>query len=215
MTTQSVVKDYLLNALVAFVDQPMSEEGFSRNRSSFTYTRTIKEAEQQIVFAADWFPKYQPGAEAHIHPMIRLAMPEVSKRAIDLVRGDEMLLAGAPEIILNQPIEFAAPKDAHLRWFPTGPEQFNEACQSILAFHRLWVFPLLKELSTPEDLVRAYETNDGRLMKQKHWHIFVAAAYQILGRLDDAFSIIQKQFGSPGLRKRYSKLFEAISEMRS
>jgi len=57
-----------------------------------------------------------------------------------------------------------------------------------------------------------FETNDGRLMKQKHWHIFVVAAYQALGRLDDARSVVQKQFGSPGMRKRYSKLFESFPD---
>ena len=140
--------------------------------------------------------------------MLRLVMPELSKLAMTIVKGDEMLLAGAPDIIVNQPIEFAAPKGAHTRWFATGAEQFNETCQSIIAFLRLWVFPFLLELSTPEDLVKAYEKSDIRLMKQKHWHIFVLAAYQALGRLDEARCVVLKQFGSPGLRKRYSKLFE-------
>ena len=212
MTTQSIVKNHLLNALVAFVDEPMRNEGFARTKNIFTFTRKLNGSEQSIVFVADLFPKYQPGAEAHIHPMLRLAMPEVSRLAVTLVKGDEMLLAGAPEIIVNQPIEFAAPKDAHVRWFATGTEQFNEACQSIIAFLRRWVLPFLSELSTPEDLVRAYETNDWRLMKQKHWYIFVAAAYEALGRSDDARSVVLKQFGSPGMRKRYSKLFETFPD---
>jgi hypothetical protein len=201
---------HLLAALDQVVDMPLRARGFARKDGGLTFTRKLNASEQEIIFVVDWFPEYQPGAEAHIHPMFRVMMPAISKAALDLVKGDKMLLAGAPEIILNQPIEFAAPKDTHVRWFAAGADEFVEACQSIVAFLHQWVLPLLSELSTPEDLVRAYESSDMRLMKQRHWHVFVAAAYQELGRTNEARETINKQFGSPGMRKRYSKLFEMI-----
>jgi hypothetical protein len=138
-------------------------------------------------------------------------MPAISKLAITLVKGDKMLLAGAPEIILNQPIEFTAQKDAHVRWFATGPTEFADACQSILAFLRQWVLPLFSELSTPEDLVRAYESSEVRIMKQRHWNIFVVAAYAELGLMDQARKVVEKHFGSPGMRSRYASLFETVN----
>jgi hypothetical protein len=143
--------------------------------------------------------------------MLQLAMPQVNEKALALVKGDKMLLAGAPEIIVNQPIEFTAPKDKHQRWFATGNEQFVTACDSIKAFLARWVLPFLSEVSTPEDLVKLYETNDARMMKQKHWHIFVVAAYQVLGRPDKACEVVQQHFGSLGLRKRYAPLFAALA----
>jgi len=211
MTTPTEVKNELLEALAAVVDEPLKQVGFVRRKGSLTYSRMLNAAEQQITFVMDCFPKYQPGAEAHIHPMLQLRMPQVNEKALALVNGDKMLLADAPEIIVNQPIEFTAPKDERQRWFATGKAQFVAACDSIQAFLARWVLPFLAEVSTPADLVKLYQTNDARIMKQKHWHIFIAAAYQVLGQLDKAREVVVKQFGSPGLRKRYAPLFASLS----
>jgi hypothetical protein len=209
MIKKSNHKSRLLDALAMAVDAPLNAEGFSRRRCSLAYTRTLNGAEQEISFVTDWFPKYQPDVEAHIHPMVRLKMPSISCSALDLVQGDKMLLAGAPEIILNQPIEFAAPKDAHVRWFASGALQFVEVCQSITSFLEQWIFPLLSQLSTAEDLIRAFETCDVRLMKQKHWYVFIAAAYKVQHRETEMRRLVEEHFGSPGMRKLYSKLFES------
>lgn len=211
MTTPAEVKNELLEALAAVVDEPLKQVGFARKKGSLTYSRTLNIAEQQITFVMNCFPKYQPGAEAHIHPMLQLRMSPVSEKALALVNGDKMLLADAPEIIVNQPIEFTAPKDKHQRWFATGNEQFVAACASIQAFLTAWVLPFLSEVSTAAELVMLYERNDARVMKQKHWHIFIAAAYELLGQLDKARQLVREQFGSPGLRKRYAPLFTSLA----
>jgi hypothetical protein len=211
MTTPAKIKNELLAALAAVVDEPLKEVGFDRKKGSLRYSRTMNAAEQQINFVIDCFPKYQPGAEAHIHPMLWVRIPEVNEKALALVNGDKMLLADAPEIILNQPIEFTAPKEQHQRWFATGNEQFVASCNSIQAFLARWVLPFLSELSTPADLVKLYETNDVRIMKQKQWHIFVAAAYQDLEQLDKAREVVRRHFGGTGLRKRYAPLFVSLA----
>jgi hypothetical protein len=210
-TTLAEVKNWLLEALTAVMDEPLKRAGFARKKGSLTYSRTLNAAEQQISFVTDYFPKYQPGAEAHIHPMLQLKMSPVSENALSLVNGDKMLLAGAPEIIMNQPIEFTAPKDKHQRWFAAGNEQFVAACGSIQAFLTLWVLPFLSEITTPADLVKLYETNDPRIMKQKHWHIFIAAAYEVSGQLDKARQVVRAQFGGAGLRRRYAPLFASLA----
>jgi hypothetical protein len=211
MKTPEHVKAQLFGALAEVLDEPMKQAGFARKKESLTYSRALNAAEQQITIVMDCFPKYQPGAEAHIHPMLHLRLPQVSEKAVALVRGDKMLLAGAPEIIVNQPIEFTAPKDQHERWFATGKEQFTAACDSIQAFLNRWVLPFLSEVSTPAGLVKLYEANDARIMKQKHWHIFIAAAYQVTGQIDKARDVVRQQFGSPGLRKRYAPLFQSLA----
>ncbi len=155
----------------------------------------------------DIFPTYEPNAEAHIHPALQLRLPKVSERALALVNGDSALLAGAPEIIVNQPIEFTAPKDEYQRWFATGEEQFFTVCTSIRLFIERWVLPFFSQVSKPADLVKIYETKNERMMKQKHWYIFVAGAYDILNERAKAAEVIQTHFGSAGLRRRYSSLF--------
>jgi hypothetical protein len=210
MTTPAEVKKQLLEALTAVVDEPLKQVGFARKKGSLTYSRTLNAAEQQITFVMDCFPKYQPSAEAHIHPMVQLRMPLVSEKALALVSGDKMLLADAPEIIMNQPVEFTAAKEMHQRWFATGKEEFIVACDSIRAFLARWVLPFLSEISTPAEFVKLYETNDPRVMKQKHWHIFIAAAYGVLGQIDKARQVVRDQFGSAGLRKRYAPLLQSL-----
>lgn len=211
METSADVKNELLEALAAVVEEPLKQVGFARKKGSLTYSRTVNAAEQSITFVMDCFPKYQPGVEAHIHPVLQLRMSPVSEKALTLVNGDKMLLADAPEIIVNQPIEFTAPKDKHQRWFATGHEQFVAACDSIQTFLARWVLPLLSEVSGPADLVKLYEMNDARFMRQKHWHIVIVAAYQVLGQLDKAREVVRQQFGSPGLRKRYAPLFASLA----
>jgi hypothetical protein len=210
MTSSTSAQSKLLSALSRVVDEPLRAEGFGRQARNFVFSRKLNASRQEIAFAADWHPRYQARAEAHLHPMFRIKMPTISKLALELVKGDKMLLAGASDVILNEPIEFAAPKIDHARWFATGAEEFVEACQSILAFLRQWVLPLLSEVSTPGDLVRVYEAKDARIIKQKHWHIYVLAAYMELGRTNEARQLLREQFGSPGLRGRYACLFETI-----
>ncbi len=210
MTTATSLKIRLLDSLASVIDGSLSEVGFLRQKSSLTYIRVLEDSEHHITFVMDCYPKYQPGAEAHIHPKLQLRMRKVSDLALDLVKGDRRLLADAPEILVNQPIEFTAPKDEHERWFATGSEQFQAVCEAIKGFLFRWVLPFLSEVSTPQDLVKLYEANDGRLMKQKHWYIFVAAAYQASAMPEKAREVVQQHFSRPGLRKRYAGLFESL-----
>lgn len=217
MTALKVVKPKLLAALTQVVDEPFRSEGFARGKNGLIYKRKLNDSVQEISFASDWYPRYHPGAEAHIYPRFRVMMPEVSKLAIELVRGEVQLLAGVEgaKIIVNQPIEHVAPKGERRQWYATGDEQFVEACESILSFLCKWVLPLLSELSTPGDLVRAYESNDPRITKQIHRYIYIAAAYCELGRIEEAREVVNKQFASLGLRRQYSMVFESLAQMDS
>lgn len=211
MKTSPEIKNQFLETLAAVLDEPLKVLGFTRNKRSLVYARKVNGAEHRITFIIHCHPKYQPGAEAHIYPSVQVVMPQVSESALALVKGDKMLLAGAPEIIIGMPIEFTAPKDKHQRWFATGHDEFVTACDSIREFLAHWVLPFLSEVSTPADLVKLYEANDARIMKQKHWYIFIAAAYQVMGQLDKARDVVRQQFGRPGLRKQYAPLFTSLA----
>jgi len=210
MNADTELKKQLLDALAKTADPTLIEARFNRRKGSLVFVRVQKNAKHEIAFVVDWSPKYQPDAEAHIHPMVRVSIPEVSKQALQLVRGNKLLLGGAPDIIVNQPIDFSAPKSAYVRWFATGKEQFEERCHGIAAFIVQWVMPLLADFASAGDLITLYETSDARVMKQRHWFVFVAAAYQLEGRSESARKLIEEQFGSPGMRKRYAPLFESI-----
>jgi hypothetical protein len=157
MSNAFQVKARLLEALSEGSDSALNSMQFQRKPGSLIYSRTLGVAKQEINLVTEYFPKYQPDAQAHIHPTVSLAMPAVSQCALDLVKGDKTLLASAPDVIFIQPAEFSAPKDEHTRWFARG-DDFVAVCGSITSFLLEWVVPLLGEIAAPRDLVRLYET---------------------------------------------------------
>lgn len=208
MRSNKEVKADLINALEAVGDVQLNMLGFKRRKGSLSYIRSLGDARQTIAFDADLFPKYQSDAEIHIHPAIHLSIKSVSDATLSLVGGDKMLLANAPDVILNQPIEFAAPKDKHVRWFASGFSEISQRVFEIVSFVEEWVIPLLDELVSSADLIELYESNDERVMKQRHWYLFIAGAEIAQGNLKKALAVLEANFRAPGLRKRYAAAFD-------
>lgn len=211
MRTEREIRADLLAVLDDVADKLLARFGFRRTKGSFIYVRSLSDAEQALVFAASFLPKYQPDDEVHLHPAMRLGMRAVTEAALQLVAGNKTLLADAPEIIVNQPIEFTAPKSVHVRWFATGIDQMKERVREIVVFMERWVVPFLDELRTPSDLITAYKRADERMMKQRQWYLFVAAAEFSNGNRSGALSVLDENLGAPGLRKRYAAAFEALN----
>jgi hypothetical protein len=76
------VKGELLFSLGSVLDKPLGQFDFVRGKNSLVYARTLGDVEQQIVFAIDYFPTYEPHAEAHIHPMLKLTMKKLGEFAL-------------------------------------------------------------------------------------------------------------------------------------
>jgi hypothetical protein len=210
MRSQKEIKADLVAALNAVGDEAFAGMGFKRRKGSLDYIRTIGDAQQTIAFAVDWLPKYQLDEELHLHPAMHLSMKPVTEAALRLVAGNKMLLANAPDIIVNQPIEFVAPKSERVRWFASGLDQMKVKVAEICMFVKKWVTPFLDELTTPDDLIGAYGRADERIMKQRHWYLFVAAAQLEKGRKNEALAVLEDNLRAPGLRKRYSIAFEML-----
>jgi hypothetical protein len=81
----------------------------------------------------------------------------------------------------------------------------------IVHFAEEWVLPLLNDLRTPDELVKIYESDDPRVMKQQHWFIFIAAADVVLGKSKEALAVLEGAFCASGLRKRYAAAFESLT----
>jgi hypothetical protein len=210
MRSENEIKADLLAALEIEVDAPLHEKGFKRWKGSTHYTRKKASASHVIAFHADFFPRYRPSAEAHLLPKMRLLIPAVSERALALVGGNDSLLAGAPEVIVNQPIEFTAPKNHRVRWFAAGLAEFQDRAREIVDFARTWTIPLLDELTGPGSLIHMYRQEDARLLKQPHWYLYVVAAFDLLGRRDEARSVLEAKLGKPGSRRRFAVAFENL-----
>jgi hypothetical protein len=210
MRSKKEVKADLLTALEAEGDAPLRELGFKRSKRSVHYKRKGINASHIIAFFADFFPPYRPGAEALILPRMHLLMPSVSERALDLVEGNEILLAARPEVIINQPIEWAAPKGHRPYWYATGPAEFQDRVRKIVVFIQTWVNPFLDDLTGPESLTKLYLQDDPRLILQQFQYIYVVAAFDILGRREQACSVLETKLGKPGLRREFAVAFENL-----
>ena len=209
------IKEDLLAALEAVGDDAFTEMGFTRSKRSVNYVRRIRDAKQTIAFTADYVPRYQPGAELYLLPKMHLAMKPVTEAALRLVAGNEWLLANAPDIIVNQPIEFAAPKNAKVPWVASGLGQMTGRVDEICGFAKKWVVPFLDVITTPNELIGIYENADDRMMKQRHWYLFIAAAHLANGNAGTALTVLQDNLGAPGLRRRFSVAFGTLESMVS
>jgi hypothetical protein len=209
MRAKKEIKADLLAALETEGDAPLREIGFKRWARSIHYIRKKADATHIISFYADLFPRYQPDAEAHLLPKMRLLMPSVSERALALVDGNGNLL-GAPEVIVNQPIEFTAPKECRPYWFAAGRMEFQDRVREIVDYAKTWVVPLLDELTGPESLIEVYRQEDPRLLKQPHWYLYVVAAFDLLGRREEARAVLEAKLGTPGSRREFAAAFENL-----
>lgn len=192
------------------VDQALLGHGFKRRKGAITYKRELSESVQEIDFLADFFPRYERGAEAHIHPFFVWKIPSVSDEALKLVAGNKILLANAPDIVLKQPIEVCAPKECHERWFVRCQEDYVKVGAIIRSFIERWLVGFLEDMQSVRDLLKAYESSDSRLLKQQHWYVFVAAAYLLKADREKAKLVMENHLGNPGLRKRYSAVYENL-----
>lgn len=207
MSDINVAKTNLLGMLDGSVDQVLLDQGFKRRKRSFTYNKVLAESIQEIDFSANFFPRYENGAEAHVHPFFVWKIPSVSKEALRLVNGNKMLLANAPSIILKQPIEICASKENHERWITKSSEDYNTVGAAICSFIKRFLINLLDDMQSVDDLLKAYESSDTRLLKQQHWYVFVAAAYVLKESHEKAKLVMENHLGNPGLRRRYANVY--------
>ena len=80
MATKCEVKSLLQNILGIYLDKYLAEFQFSRRKSSLIYRRNSGDVIQEITLQLNYKPKYQPGVDAHIYPMIKIMIPKVSGR---------------------------------------------------------------------------------------------------------------------------------------
>ena len=212
MRKAAEIKEDILRALSKNVDAKFLLHGFKRTSRSVVYGRSFKESVQCIAFYTEHNPRYAKNAEAHFVPSMCLKIESVSEIATTLVAGEIALLAGCPDIIINQPIDFAAPINSHERWLASGAEQIEQRANEIAEFTEAWVIPLFDELGTPIELINVCTRNDKRILKQHHWYVYIAAAYILLRQPLKAMNLLETKFGGKGLRRDFSVVFDSVGK---
>ncbi|MBX3415527.1 MAG: hypothetical protein KF708_22780 [Pirellulales bacterium] len=211
--TKKDVHNNLCRAIAAKLDFTMEDKGFSRDRNSLDYIRRCDAGEQLLQIHFTFKPALDSRANAHIYPWLRLKFPEVNRVASEIVGGQHGAI-GTTDITLAQPVDFVIPKKAHIYWFTYGREDDYVLCvRSIQGYIEKWIIPFLDDYTTVASLTHFYESKDERIPAQRHFYIYVAAAYILLGQPAKAMEVLETKFGRPGSRRDYAKAFEYVERL--
>lgn len=213
MISKQEMQTALLRILPDLTDSVFCNGGFVRKSTSSKYVRKMSDVVQEVDFIFDFRPSANPEAIADLLPNLTVFFPEVSRVALEMVDGDVKLLANAPEITLRQQFHIAAPGGKPTYWHLYGDDRDRECIESVRTFTESWVLPLLNELMDVNSITRAYESDDERILKQRHFFIYVAAAYVLLNCPEKAGQVLEEKFGRPGARRKYAKAFAYIDQL--
>lgn len=207
------LKTALIRTLERLGDDALAEQGFRRSPRSTTYSRRHLSARQKFDVDIAFRPTYCKDALAHIYPRVKLEMPEVTAIASNLIDGKPLLLGGAPEILVNRPLEHLVPLDERQQWFLTDVESFGDLCSSIVRQFVKFGIPFFEEYGRPRDIVIGHEKGDLRPRAHESWSIFVIAAYLYEGRISDAATVGEQAFSTPGARSKYAQVLRRLEDI--
>ncbi len=187
-------------------DEIMNTYGFRRRKNSYTYLREVDTTKQKIEILFFLHPSYQVGALAHIYPWLSVYYPKVNKIAREMISEDSMI-ACLKDKTIRQPIQIYSNAE---RWMLKNDKDSNYLSKNIAMFLEKYTIPLLNDLKNVEGFIRMYEQKDKRIIMDDAKYIFVASSYVLQRDYQKGLMVLEKRFGRPGLRERYSLAFEYI-----
>lgn len=213
MTLREEVKNCLAQNLEQILDGYMSSVGFVRLKTALLYTRRLSVATQTIDLALQIHPKDSPQAAAAVYPQMKVLMPATDDVLAKMVAGDLGLLEGFTCGTTAQPIGFTSEKNHPGRWLVFQADSVPGIVEDVQKFLQRWTVPLLDVYTTAEDIVAADRRGDGRIARDRAQTLRVVAAAIVTNQQDYASEVMNRSFGSPGLRRRYHSVFEFIGKL--
>ncbi|MEN6307876.1 MAG: hypothetical protein ABFD91_08990 [Anaerohalosphaeraceae bacterium] len=214
------VKNALVKAFVACsLDGCFERMSFIRRNDSLLYRRTCADFVQEVEFYFDLRPKYKPTAVAHILPHIRFEFQPMVPIIAAMASNHPLARVAKKRftaLLFRNQINNIAPYGQRSNyWYLYDVDNANECVESMKVFVETWCFPFMEEYSTIEAIIKGYERSDERLHSDKQFDLCIAACYIFLELPQKALEILERHFGSPGLRREYSQAFEyVLSKMR-
>jgi hypothetical protein len=211
--TGSEIKLRLAKALASEADASLAKVGFARSAKGIRYARKLPEAMQVFNISLAVRPKYHREAIAHIYPRVNLSIWPVCEVAEKLVSESPVLLANAPDVMVNRPLEHLVPKAQRIQWYAYRADDFDHIAGSVAAQCLKWGLPFLDDYRTALDVVRGHESGDERPRLQENWYVFVIAAYLCLGRREAALETANRAFALPGPRRKFAPVFASLDQL--
>ena|SRR5882724_4069765 len=88
MRTRDEIRQDFVEALDEEADPRLTRFGLKRRRSTDEYIRKPGQSIQRLDFRPTYRPQFYPGAEIYLYPHVRVEMPAIGEKALEIVNGD-------------------------------------------------------------------------------------------------------------------------------
>lgn len=212
MSANDKIKPHLISALEFDLDPFMAGRNFVRQPKSLEYIRKIRDSVQSVDLNLQLRPKDKLDAYAALYPIMKVEIPAVDRLFDEMICGNKLLMSGITGGRSRQPVDFISQNKKLGRWFIAEFSNMSGVICDLRYFMGRWVVPFLDVFVTPDDVVRAYEQRDERMVGDRAQLIRVVAAALVCGRKEFARSVLESNLGSPGTRRRYQQIFDFVSQ---
>ena len=213
MTLRKEVKDHLIAIMEKLLDPYMATHDFKRAKTNLIYKRRLGETTQIIDLQIYMRPTDNRNAIAAVYPSMTILMPSVDSIFDNMTGNNKLPRVGYDLGRSTQPIGITSLKEDPGRWYIYQPESVPDVVEKIRVFIEQWTMLVLDTYYTPEDVVAAYERGDRRIVLDRMQMLRVVAALVACNRNDYAQSLMNKKFGSRGLRRDYEHIFDYLQKM--
>lgn len=191
-------------SLTSELDFYFEEKGFKRRKNGLIYTRRIGTTVQKIEMVFFSNPSYHKKVLAHIYPYMQIYFPDVNNIAKTLA-GNLIPEEWISKFTIRQPLQiYSKSEDWCLR---DTTNNYKDLKKEILTFFDEYMMPLLEELVCEDNYLALYENKDKRIIWDNNQYLYIASAYVNEYKYKEAYQVIEKRFGKPGLRKQYKEAF--------
>lgn len=194
------------------VDPFLRHHDFRRRGNSHRYTRAYYDAKQKIEIVLAHTHDTDSRVVAQILPYLEFCIPAVNEIALEMVK-DVRLLANAPHITLRQQLNIAIPSSDQTTWYYKQESECKEALDSVKKALEKWGIPFLDEYASASSITANYEAGDDRIFSQKHWYIFVSAAYLLQDLPGHARKVLETKLTGYWTRKRFANAIEYVENL--
>jgi hypothetical protein len=213
MQSVKLAKSCFEEARQAIADPFFFEKGFVREENSDVFEKNRGEYSHNIWLEADFHQRGTCGIQLLIDPVVHWRIPAIGKKVLEIIGEELFWITCRSDLVLGQSIRHFVVGNTDLGWRATSAREHEFAISSICEFMNRHVLPMLENMQSIADFIRLHETNEPKIVKQQDQYVFVAAAYLMQGRHDEASLVMEKHLCRPGLRKRYAPVFEYLSRL--
>lgn len=209
MKNLSDISREITEAIGVELDAYLYISGFKRRKGrTLRYKRALNESTQRIDIDMELSPIEDRSAICAVYPKLSVSIDRINEAMSEMFLGNNNSVTQKVDRgILRQPIAFTAEKHESGRWLVHSIGEATYAGKLILQFLQKWTIPFLDDYSTVDEIIEKYSVGDRRVQFDTSQKLRVVAATYVKSGPSAALSLMDIFFSAPGLRHRYSSVF--------